>query len=109
MAAETIRDLSVATVRAALPEPILFGDWVMRHRSFAVVRLTASSGAEGFAFTLTREGPVDATIRQAIAHHYVGATFESTADAAAAFDRRSRRSRPARPQRGDVDRALSRR
>lgn len=87
MASETIRELTVATVRAALPEPILFGDWVMRHRSFAVIRLTASSGVEGFAFTLTREGPVDATIRQAIAHHYVGAEFESTADAAAAFYR----------------------
>jgi L-alanine-DL-glutamate epimerase-like enolase superfamily enzyme len=87
VAAETIRDVSVAIVRAALPEPIIFGDWVMRHRSFALVRLTASSGAEGFAFTLSREGPVDAMIRQAIAHHYVGAKFESTADAAATFYR----------------------
>jgi L-alanine-DL-glutamate epimerase-like enolase superfamily enzyme len=87
MAPETIRELTVATVRAALPEPIVFGDWVMRHRSFALVRLRADSGAEGFAFTLTREAPVDATIRQAIAHHYVGAQFASSADAAAAFYR----------------------
>jgi len=87
VAAETVRELSVATIRAALPQPIVFGDWVMRHRSFAIVRLRAQSGAEGFGFTLSREGPVDAAIRQAIAHHYVGATFESSEDAAGAFYR----------------------
>jgi L-alanine-DL-glutamate epimerase-like enolase superfamily enzyme len=84
---ETISELHVATIRAALPEPVVFGDWVMKHREFALVRVRALSGAEGFGFTLTREGPVAATIRQAIAHHYVGATFESVASAAAAFYR----------------------
>jgi L-alanine-DL-glutamate epimerase-like enolase superfamily enzyme len=87
MAAETIRELHVATVRAPLPEPIVFGDWVMRHRSFALVRLTAESGVQGFGFTLSREGPVDVAIRQAIAHHYVGATVTSAADAAILFYR----------------------
>ncbi len=87
MAAETIRELQVATVRAALPEPISFGDWVMKHRSFVVVRVTAASGVAGFGFTLSREGPVDAAIKQAIAPHYVGATVESAADAAGVFYR----------------------
>jgi L-alanine-DL-glutamate epimerase-like enolase superfamily enzyme len=87
MAGLTIRRLEVATVRAALPEPIRFGDWVMKHRSFALVRVTAESGAEGFGFTLSREGPVDAAIRQAIVHHYVGATLASAADAAEVFYR----------------------
>jgi L-alanine-DL-glutamate epimerase-like enolase superfamily enzyme len=84
---ETIRELHVATVRAALPEPIRFGDWVMRHREFALVRVRAESGAEGFAFTLTREGPVAPAIGQAIAHHYVGSTFASRGDVEAVFYR----------------------
>jgi L-alanine-DL-glutamate epimerase-like enolase superfamily enzyme len=84
---ETIREVAVATVRAALPEPIHFGDWVMKHREFVVVRLRAASGAEGFGFTLTREGPVAATIRQAIAHHYAGATLATVEHAAEVFRR----------------------
>ncbi len=58
-----------------LPEPIRFGDWVMKHREFALVRVRAASGVEGFAFTLTREGALAATIQRAIAHHYVGAAI----------------------------------
>jgi L-alanine-DL-glutamate epimerase-like enolase superfamily enzyme len=84
---ETICELHTATVRAALPEPIVFGDWVMKRREFVLVRVRAESGLEGFAFTLTREGPVAAAIKQAIAYHYVGATFASQADAAATFYR----------------------
>lgn len=84
---ESLQELHVATVRAALPEPIRFGDWMMKHREFALVRIRARSGVEGFAFTLTREGPVAATIKQAIQHHYVGTTFENRADAAEAFHR----------------------
>ncbi len=84
---ETIAELHVATVRAALPEPIRFGDWVMKHREFALVRVRARSGVEGFAFTLTREGPVAATIKQAIAHHYVGSAFAGSDDAASVFYR----------------------
>jgi L-alanine-DL-glutamate epimerase-like enolase superfamily enzyme len=84
---ETLRELHAATVRAALPEPIHFGDWIMRHREFCLVRVRAESGVEGFAFTLTREGPVAATIGQAIRHHYVGTTFSGPDDAATAFYR----------------------
>jgi L-alanine-DL-glutamate epimerase-like enolase superfamily enzyme len=84
---ETIRDLHIATVRASLPEPIVFGDWVMKHREFALVRVRAASGAEGFGFTLTREGAVAATIRQSISHHYVGTTFASRDDIETTFYR----------------------
>jgi L-alanine-DL-glutamate epimerase-like enolase superfamily enzyme len=73
---DRIVSIGVVTVRAALPEVIRFGDWVMRHREFALVRLVAESGVEGYGFTLTREGPVAAAIRQAIAHHYVGAPYD---------------------------------
>ena len=84
---ERIESVQVATVRAALPEPIHFGDWVMRHREFALARVRAESGSEGFGFTLTREGPVGAAIHQAVAHHYVGAEVATQADAAAIFYR----------------------
>ena len=84
---ERIASLQVATVRAALPEPIHFGDWVMKHREFAVVRVRAESGQEGFGFTLTREGPVAASIRQAVARHYVGSEVADQAGAAALFYR----------------------
>ena len=84
---ETIADLHVATVRARLAEPIHFGDWVMKHREFALVRVRARSGAEGFGFTLSREGPVAAMIAQAIAHHYVGSSFAGRDDAETTFYR----------------------
>src|SRR6476619_7141954 len=87
MGAETIVQLDVATVRAALPEPIVFGDWVMKHREFALVRVRAESGLEGFGFSLTREGAVAATIRQCISHHYVGTTFGARADVERTFYR----------------------
>jgi L-alanine-DL-glutamate epimerase-like enolase superfamily enzyme len=86
-APETIADVHVATVRAALPEPIHFGDWVMEHREFALVRVRSRSGGEGFAFTLTREGPIAATIERAIAKHYVGSAFSTRDDAERVFYR----------------------
>jgi L-alanine-DL-glutamate epimerase-like enolase superfamily enzyme len=84
---ERIAGLQVATVRAALPTPIHFGDWVMKHREFALVRVRAESGAEGFAFTLTREGALAETIHRVIEHHYAGATVATRDDAAAIFYR----------------------
>lgn len=84
---ERIESLHATTVRAALPEPIQFGDWVMKHREFVLVRARAESGNEGFGFTLSREGPVAAAIKQAVAHHYVGSEVASRADAEAIFYR----------------------
>ena len=84
---ERIAELSVLTLRAPLPEVINFGDWVMRHREFVLVRLRSASGAEGFGFTLTREAPIAAAIRQAVAHHYIGASIGSVEEIAAVFRR----------------------
>lgn len=84
---ERIAELSVLTLRAPLPEVINFGDWVMRHREFALVRLRSTSGAEGFGFTLTREAPIAAAIRQAVAHHYIGASIGSVEEIATVFHR----------------------
>ena len=68
----TIKDVSVATIRGQLPAPVIFGDWVMKEREFAAVRITTDKGHEGWAFTLTRDGAGAEQIRKAIAPVYVG-------------------------------------
>jgi L-alanine-DL-glutamate epimerase-like enolase superfamily enzyme len=74
-AGDRIARVRVATIGAALPEPIRFADWVMREREFALVRVESESGCFGHAFTLTRDGPVASMIERTIAHHYVGKPF----------------------------------
>lgn len=68
----TITDVSVATIQGQLPAPVIFGDWIMKHREFAVVRMRVASGHEGWAFTLTRDGAVAEQIRKTMARVYVG-------------------------------------
>ena len=69
---DVIRDVAAATIRSALPEVIRFGDWVMRHREFVLVRVRAESGSAGYAFSLTREAPVAAAVSQSVARQYAG-------------------------------------
>ena len=77
-----IVDVRVAVVCADLPEPIAFGDWLMKRRDFAVVRVELRSGAEGWSFTLSRDGTVADQIRHTIAPIYLG---RSAADPEALF------------------------
>ncbi len=84
-----IAEISVATIQASLPAPVVFGDWIMRHREYAVVRVTTTSGHAGWAFTLTRDGAVAEQIRKAIAPVYVG---QDPADRERLFRLASRRS-----------------
>jgi L-alanine-DL-glutamate epimerase-like enolase superfamily enzyme len=73
MAAPSIvTEVSVATIQGQLPAPVVFGDWIMKHREFVVVRMRTASGREGWAFTLTRDGAVAEQIRRTIAPVYVG-------------------------------------
>jgi L-alanine-DL-glutamate epimerase-like enolase superfamily enzyme len=69
---DLIESVHVATIDGQLPAPVVFGDWVMRSREFVVVRLRATSGREGWAFTLTRDGAVADHIRKTLAALYVG-------------------------------------
>jgi L-alanine-DL-glutamate epimerase-like enolase superfamily enzyme len=75
----TIADISVATIQGQLPAPVIFGDWIMKHREFVVVRLRTTSGHEGWAFTLTRDGAVAEQIRKTIATTYVGTAIDDRA------------------------------
>jgi L-alanine-DL-glutamate epimerase-like enolase superfamily enzyme len=77
--ASTITDISVATIQGQLPAPVVFGDWIMKQREFAVIRLRDGAGQEGWAFTLTRDGAVAEQIRKTIAPVYLGSGVEDRA------------------------------
>lgn len=70
-AQSTITSIEVATIQGQLPAPVIFGDWVMKHREFVVVRMRSASGHEGWSFTLTRDGAVAEQIRKSIAPVYL--------------------------------------
>lgn len=69
---DRIVSVRVATVLHELEVPIVFGSWVMRHREFALVRIDAESGLRGFAYCLTRDGPLAALVGRTIAPAYRG-------------------------------------
>lgn len=60
------------TIQATLPAPVIFGEWVMHVREFALVRVLSTSGVAGYAYTLTRDGTVAEQIRKTIAPVYTG-------------------------------------
>jgi L-alanine-DL-glutamate epimerase-like enolase superfamily enzyme len=86
---DQIVSVDVMTIDAQLPAPVIFGDWVMKTREFALVRVRTSSGPAGYAYTLTRDGAVADQIRKTIARVYVGT---DVADREATFTLAWRRS-----------------
>src|SRR4026207_13927 len=88
----TISEVSVATIQGQLPAPVVFGDWIMKQREFAVVRVQTSTGHEGWAFTLTRDGAVAEQIRKTIAPVYVGSDIDERTRTYRTAWRRSRAS-----------------
>ncbi|MDQ3553079.1 MAG: hypothetical protein M3395_01515 [Chloroflexota bacterium] len=68
---DRVTSVSVAVIEGQLPAPVVFGDWIMRHREFAVVRLRSRKGLEGWAFTLTRDGAVAEQVRKSLAPVYL--------------------------------------
>ena len=68
---DLIESVTVMTIQAALPAPVIFGEWIMHTREFALVRVRARSGLDGYAYTLTRDGTVAEQIRKTIARVYV--------------------------------------
>lgn len=90
MSHHTILSVEVMTIAAQLPAPVIFGDWVMREREFALVRVRSSlDGPAGYAYTLTRDGAVAEQIRKTIASVYRGSDI---ADREATFSLAWRRS-----------------
>ena len=89
MSIHLIRDIKVATVSGQLPDPVVFGDWIMKSREFVVVRVTLDSGVQGWAFTLTRDGAVAEQIRKTIAPIYTGTDIAGREQTFAVAKRRS--------------------
>jgi L-alanine-DL-glutamate epimerase-like enolase superfamily enzyme len=80
---ETIAAVKVATLQAPLPVPVVFGNWVMRHREFAICGVVATDGTVGVSFCYTRDGPIAALVERLVAPHYAG---RDASDPAALFD-----------------------
>ncbi|CAN5751255.1 enolase C-terminal domain-like protein [soil metagenome] len=70
----TITAVRTARISCPLEVPIVYGAWVMRHREFVLVRIDADDGISGFAYCLTRDGPVPEIVARTIAPHYVGSS-----------------------------------
>jgi L-alanine-DL-glutamate epimerase-like enolase superfamily enzyme len=70
--ADRIVRVRAATILHRLEVPIVFGSWVMRHREFFLVRVDGESGLSGFAYGLTRDGPLAALVERTIAPQYEG-------------------------------------
>jgi L-alanine-DL-glutamate epimerase-like enolase superfamily enzyme len=74
--------VSTVTIKHLLQVPIYYGDWVMRHREFALVRVELNDGTCGFAYGLTRDGPIAELVARSVAPRYLG---KPVADPAALF------------------------
>jgi L-alanine-DL-glutamate epimerase-like enolase superfamily enzyme len=73
---DRINRVRACTILHQLEVPIQFGTWIMRHREFFLVRVDAESGRAGFAFGLTRDGPLAVIVARTIAPQYVGEPFQ---------------------------------
>jgi len=71
-----ITKVRVATINHILPVPIIYGNWIMDHREFALVRVDLEDGTAGFAYGLTRDGPIASIVHRSIAPCYVGRDVE---------------------------------
>jgi L-alanine-DL-glutamate epimerase-like enolase superfamily enzyme len=89
LTSHSVASVDAATVRAVLPAPVNFGAWRMSYREYVVVRVRASDGVEGWAFTLTRDGPVAAAISGWLAARYQGASLDDPRGAFVAAQRSS--------------------
>ena len=64
--------VKVATLQAPLPVPVVFGNWVMRHREFAICGVKSAGGVVGISYCYTRDGPIREIVDRLIAPHYLG-------------------------------------
>ena len=73
---DRIAQVRTVTIKHMLATPILYGEWVMRHREFALVRIDSEAGLSGFAYCLTRDGPIAEIVSRSIAPFYVGSAVD---------------------------------
>jgi L-alanine-DL-glutamate epimerase-like enolase superfamily enzyme len=75
-----IAAVKVATLRAPLPVPVVFGNWVMRHREFAICGAVARDGTAGVSFCYTRDGPIREIVQRLVAPFYVDGAASDPAE-----------------------------
>lgn len=59
-------------LRIPLATPIVLGHMVIAHREFVVVRVRTAGGLEGFAYSLTRDAPLDLVLTEYLGPRLVG-------------------------------------
>ncbi len=89
--AERIAAVGVLELRLPLPRPIVFRDWVITERVIAIAAVRSSGGAVGYAYGLTRDGPVDLLLRRHVVPAYLDQPID---DPAAAYHAALGRARP---------------
>lgn len=72
-----IENVRVVTINHILPVPIVYGNWIMDHREFALVRVDLDNGVSGFSYALTRDGPIASIVNRTIAPCYKGKELET--------------------------------
>ena len=45
-----ITAVDVMTIQAQLPAPVIFGEWIMHTREFALVRVRTDAGVDGYSY-----------------------------------------------------------
>ena len=76
-----VRRVRCATVRHELEIPLQFSRWRITHREFALVRVDTEDGASGFAYGLTRDGPVADIVARSVSRFYEGLDIADPVDA----------------------------
>lgn len=71
-----ITAVRTTTIKHQLVVPIHYGNWIMRHREFAMVRVDTDSGVSGFSYGISRDGPIHAIVARSIASQYEGSSIE---------------------------------
>lgn len=68
---DRVTNVRSVRVRHHLTTPIRFGNWVMTHRDFVLVRVDVAGAPSGFAYGLTRDGPVSEIVRATVGPAYL--------------------------------------
>ena len=68
---DRVSSIRSARVRHHLTTPIQYGNWVMTHRDFVLVRVDIGGTLSGFAYGLTRDGPVSEIVQATVGPAYL--------------------------------------
>lgn len=76
-----VKRVRCATIRHTLDTVIHYGRWTITHREFALVRVDTDEGVSGFAYGLTRDGPIATIVQRSIGRSYEQSEIADPRDA----------------------------